>query len=470
VPDDLDVSGGGTAVSTEDLERAAQQLARLAGEAAGMSAELSRLDTPSTPGAFYGDQARVDVELAVSRLHEISRRAAELKGTLETAARGYVIADQVAGAFVRGAGSTAAYWLGDRMPGVLMTSGLLVSIGGGLWAGIRAAGGLGGIVDKPFEKEGGVPKASPFLKEHNYVINDAKTVSSIRTIAQSLGPFLLGFAGSPTGVAQAYGPGAFEQGAKGLIAPARSVGLFEETRVKLVETVAQPVTGAPRDYADRLGRVPYFDEPTGPQVVIEKYTVPGGPDRFSVYIAGTVTFSPVTTTEPWDMTSNMLNAAGGESGSVAAVRVAMAAAGVDENSPVQFTGYSQGGGTAARLAASGDYNAQGLLTFGGPTGQVPLPEGLPAVLVEHADDPVPALGGEQDNAGAVLVRRDVFGGQNLPTTYGVPSHHYEYYMETARLMDRSGSPQLDATVAALDEFTAGATLESSTAYRLERDR
>ena len=169
------------------------------------------------------------------------------------------------------------------------------------------------------------------------------------------------------------------------------------------------------------------------------------------------------------MTSNMLNAAGGESGSAASVRAAMESAGVDESSPVQFTGYSQGGGTAARLAASGLYNTQGLTTFGGPTGQVPLPDGFPAVLVEHADDPVPALGGEQGNEAAVLVRRDVFGGEIQDKRYGVPSHHIEYYLQTAKLMDESGSPQLDATVAALDSFTAGATLESSTAYRFERE-
>jgi hypothetical protein len=146
----------------------------------------------------------------------------------------------------------------------------------------------------------------------------------------------------------------------------------------------------------------------------------------------------------------------------------MEAAGIDESSPVQFTGYSQGGGTAAVLAASGLYNTQGLVTFGGPTGQVPLPHDLPAVLVEHSDDPVPAFGGDQANWGSVLVRRDVFGGVELPTKYAVPSHHIEYYLQTARLMDESGSPQLDATMVALDAFTTGATLESSTAYRFER--
>ena len=122
---------------------------------------------------------------------------------------------------------------------------------------------------------------------------------------------------------------------------------------------------------------------------------------------------------------------------------------------------------AARLAASDDYNTQGLVTFAGPAGQVSLPDTFPAVLVEHADDLVPALGGPHDNPGAVLVRRDVFEGDALPRM-AVPAHHLEYYVQTAALMDSSKSPQLDATLGALNRFTEGATLESRTAYVLER--
>lgn len=467
MPDDLDVSGGSTAIATEDLDCAAEQLSRLSTEAGALAAELSRLEPPPTPGTMYGDQARVDIDLAADGLHEVARSAAFLASTLTTAAQGYIVGERVVGTVVRGVEMFLAYWIGAQAPGWVLRAGPMAGLVGGLWAGIRATGGLDGVFDKPFEK-GGIPKASPFVKEHNYLINNAVSVGVIRTLAQSAGPFVLGMAGAPPWVPQIPGTGSFETGAKGVIALGRSLDLFEETSVTLVETKQLPVVAPPRDYVDRLARVPYADDGSGPQVMIEKYAVPGKPDRFAVYIGGTATFSPVATTEPWDMTSNMFNAAGAESGSVASVRLAMQAAGVDENSPVQFTGYSQGGGTAARLAASGMYNTQGLTTFGGPTGQVPLPDGFPTVLVEHSDDPVPALGGEQDNANAVLVRRDVFGGQDVPQAYAVPSHHIEWYLQTARLMDESGSPQLDSTMARLDDFTAGATLQSSTAYTFER--
>lgn len=462
----LDVSGGTTSVATEDLDAAVAQLERLSSAAAEMAADLARLEPPSTPGAIYGDQARVDIELAAARLSEIAREAHALRFLLTTAAEGYVVADRAVGSALTSLRTSAAQWLGDRAGDLLLTSGTLLSVAGGVWAGIQAAGGLDATVGKAAT---GVPKASPFMKEHNHIVNGALTVSGFRGIADSLGPFLLGLAGAPMGAAQLLGTRSFEHGAKGMTAAGRTVGLFEETGVRLVETVEQEVGGPPASYADRLERVPYFEEESGTQVVVERYTVPGEADRYSVYVGGTVTFSPVTADEPWDMTSNMLNATGGEAGSVASVRAAMKAAGIDETSPVQFTGYSQGGGTAARLAASELYNTQGLVTFGGPTGQVPLPDGFPAVLVEHADDPVPALGGEQGNGGAVLVRRDVFGGEIADKRYAVPSHHIEYYLQTAQIMDSSRSPQLDSTLATLDAFTDGATLESSTAYRFERE-
>ncbi|MBX3100825.1 MAG: hypothetical protein KF761_14770 [Salinibacterium sp.] len=457
MPDELDVSGGGTAVTTEDLESSATQLERLTAESAECAAVLRRLEVPTAAG-FNARQAAVDIEVAAANLEQLASRSQQLVNLLVTAARSYVVTERVVSAGVRSLESQLAGWLGSFVPGLVISSSLLTSVAGGVWAGIAAGGGLGGVFGTVF-KDGGIPKASPTTTEYNRLITNSTTVSAVRALVQASGPFVAGATGAPTG--------GLDGTAKGIVLPARSLGLFDETPVKLVESRPLPTTRPPADYVDRLARVPYGDDEPGPQVVIEKYAVPGESPRFEVYVGGTVTFSPVATTEPWDMTSNMMNAAGDQSGSVASVRAAMAAAGIDEGSPVQFTGYSQGGGTAARLAASGLYNTQGLVTFGGPTGQVPLPDTFPAVLVEHSDDLVPALGGEQDNRAAVLVRRDVFGGENLPQQ-AVPAHHIEYYLQTARLMDASGSAQLDATIARLDSFTEGATLESSTAYRFER--
>ena len=457
MPDELDVSGGGTAVTTEDLEASAAQLQRLAAESAECAAVLRRLDVPPSVG-FNARQAAVDIGVGLTRLDQVSSRSQHLRFLVETAAQCYVLAERAVAAGVRSVEDQTARWLGGLVPGIVLTSGVLTAMTGGVWAGVVAGGGLRGVMELVF-KNGGIPKASPATSQYSRLLANSTTVSAIRSLVQTSGPFVAGITGSPAA--------GLEGTAKSIIIPARTVGMGEETAVKLVESRPVPATRPPADYVHRLSRVPHFDGETGPQVVIEKYTIPGEGARFEVYVGGTVTFSPVATTEPWDMTSNMMNAAGDQGGSVASVREAMAAAGIDESSPVQFTGYSQGGGTAARLAASGFYNTQGLVTFGGPTGQIPLPNTFPIVLVEHSDDLVPALGGEQDNAAAVLVRRDVFGGENLPQL-AVPAHHIEYYLQTARIMDSSGSPQLETTLARLDSFTEGATLESSTAYRFER--
>jgi hypothetical protein len=468
VPDDLDISGGTTAVSTEDLHAAGDQLKQLGGESSAMATVLAQLEAPLTPGSFHGGQARVDIDLAAHNLRAVSQRADLLATFLATAAESYEVNERMVAEGVRYVQSSAAQLVGYLVPGLVMGATLACSLGLAAWAGIQLAGGLGGLVGGSFEK-GGVPKASPFVREINHVFNSAVSAGIIRTMVQGLGPFLMGAMRVPPGVPQALGTTPFEFGARQFVGLGRNLGLFDETPVKLVETRDQPLLGAPGDYVDRLSRVPHGPlGETGPQVVIERYAAPGEPDRFSVYIGGTVTFSPAESSEPWDMTSNVVNATGLESGSVASVRAAMDAAGIGKDNPVQFTGFSQGGGTAARLVASGDFNIHGLLTFGGPTGQVPLPAGVPTVLVEHADDPVPALGGEQPYRDAVLVRRDVFGGTNIDKTWAVPSHHIEYYLKTAQIMDESRSPQLDSTLRKLDSFTAGATLESSTAYRFER--
>lgn len=464
--DDLDISGGTTAVTTEDLDQAAEQLEQLFRETATLAADLARIHSPHVPGASYSDQSRVDIELAIDRLRDVSQHAGALHLALTTAGTGYAVAERLVGVVVRGLEVGVANVLGRLAP-VLVVGNIWVTLGAALWTGIAASGGIGKVADKAF---GGVPSRDPFLRKNNELITDVDSVNVVRTLAQLAGPALLGALGVPAVVPQLVGVKDYEIGARGLIAVGQPIGLLRETGVKLVDTVEQPVLKPPQDYADRLSRVPHVEGGAGPQVVIEKYTVPDEPDRYSVYVGGTVTFSPSSPTEPWDMTSNLFNAAGIESGSVESVREAMAAAGIDENSPVQFTGYSQGGGTAARLAASGLYNTQGLTTFGGPTGQVQLPDGFPAVLVEHADDLVPALGGEQDNQRAVLVRREVFADRALPEEWAVPAHRHEYYMETARLMDLSNSPQLDATIAELDRFTKGATLVSSTAYQFERTK
>ncbi|MCU1447784.1 MAG: hypothetical protein JWP54_3442, partial [Cryobacterium sp.] len=198
----------------------------------------------------------------------------------------------------------------------------------------------------------------------------------------------------------------------------------------------------PTGFADLAERIPTADD--GGQVRIERYGDAEHPS-WLVYIGGTVEWSPAGSTEPWDMTSNVTAVADQEAGSYQAVLQALQLAGVQPGDPVLPVAHSQGGLIAAELAARGDVNAVGMVTFGAPAGQVALPAEVPAIAVEHSDDIVPALGGtpaEDDRR--LYVRRQLFVDTAVPVAEPLPAHQLAGYRETAGLVDASAEPRLVA--------------------------
>jgi len=458
--DDLTISGGGSvAVATDEMFANAQKLTELALQAGSMRERLVVIDALVSSTAIAaagasrgGVRAEVDIDVASSALADVATRAQRLEWILNRAADGYGFVDRTVEQVGSQLAESVAFWAGRFGPALMLANPALTL---GVIGTIVAVG----------------PRL--FSRQNNGFITNPFTVGVIRNLATAADDGMLGLLGVPPVVARAIGDGGL--GLTGLAVAAGTAmkvgsvgGILTETPVRLVSTQQKPGAAPPSGFADRLARVPDTDETGGGQVRIERYEIAGEPDRYEVFVAGTVTFSPVADTEPWDMTSNLANAAGAGSGSYESVAEAMRLAGIDESNPVQITGYSQGGGTAARIAASSEFTVVGLLTFGGPTGNVDLPDNLNAVIVEHVDDVVPALGGTQQNLNAVLVDRDVFAGREIPDTYAVPAHHYEYYEETATLMDRARSDQLTDAVAKLDAFTAGSTAVSSTVYEFER--
>jgi len=245
-------------------------------------------------------------------------------------------------------------------------------------------------------------------------------------------------------------------------------GVLRETPVMLADTESRAIDAGPTTIAERLNRIPSSAEVHGAQVVIEKYSAPFQPDRFAVYVAGSATAAAETGTEPWDLASNVHNAIGVGSGSYESVVQAMKEAGVTSDSVVQLTGYSQGAAVAALIASSGEYNVHSLASFGGPIGQMNLPAEVPAVIVEHRDDIIPALGGYQSNHHAVIVEREAFAGRDVPTDRPLPAHQLDEYLETARLMDSSREARLTSAIEQLNSFSGGWTSVTATTYRFER--
>ncbi|MGX5681724.1 hypothetical protein [Schumannella luteola] len=451
MPDGLIVSGGGetTSVVTEELMAAAIRLESLTRETTALRVELGALDGLLTAGELRGapadaKRAEVDLDRAVMFLYQAEMQAQAFSWALSQASDGY-----------------SAVEFGAR------------SLLGGLVDGMGSVVGMLAPLFLPHAAVMAATVGSLSDADRNRLLSDPRVVAAVRTGVMGMDDAVLGRAGIPGPIAHLLG----EQGlgltgvplAAGAIgALGRLTGAFEPTAVRVSGTQALPAAPAPAGFVDRLSRVPDPESTGGPQVTIEKYQMPDGEIRAEIYVAGTVDFDPWVEGEPWDMGSNILNSVGEGSGSYQGVVAAMREAGLEADTPVQFTGYSQGAATAARLVSSDDFDVRGLVTFGGPTGQIPLPESVPTVIVEHTDDLVAALGGTQENTHAVIVQRYATEGMDFEGSPLMPGHRVEGYLETARLMDAEQNATLAGAAASVAGFTEGGVLVSRTAYELER--
>jgi len=206
------------------------------------------------------------------------------------------------------------------------------------------------------------------------------------------------------------------------------------------------------------------------QVRIDKYSAPGMPDRFEIFIGGTVNFSPVATGEPFDTTSNLELMADLPAGSFDGVKQSMAMAGIGRDSHIVVTGHSQGALIAAKIAESGDYSVDAVMLFGSPSGQVPVPASIPTLIVEHLEDPVVSLGGLQSNRDATIVQAMALRGPDpVPTGIALPAHHIEAYIETAEAIDqRAESADIVAFRQRLAALTEGYGDGRAQRYLVER--
>jgi hypothetical protein len=254
------------------------------------------------------------------------------------------------------------------------------------------------------------------------------------------------------------------------------LGLLRETEVAVRRTSisSSPTNersgeGFSRTLAERASQFISSDkQPNGEQIRIEKFVQPGHPARYEVYVAGTVSFDPVSASEPFDLTSNVSGVADESPGAYRAVVEAMQQAGITPTSPVVLNGYSQGGLIASLVASSNDYNVKGLVTFGAPSGQVPVAASIPTLTVRHTEDLVPALGGNEVNPDAVVVYRTLFDEHDPPTDLPVAGHDFGFYKQTAAIIDRSDNPQLRSVLDPINHFEDGATRVTTTAYLAHR--
>ena len=152
-----------------------------------------------------------------------------------------------------------------------------------------------------------------------------------------------------------------------------------------------------------------------------------------------------------DLGSNLRLVAGQDTVYSRGIMEAMERAGIPPGAPVMLTGHSQGGMTAAHLAADpafqDQYDVRHVVTAGAPTAQVPhIPDGTQVLSLENSGDVVPLLDGEDnpDQPNRTTVRFD-------DTTGSVGGNHdLDRYISGGSAVDGSGHDSLTETIAQLE--------------------
>jgi hypothetical protein len=441
----LIVSGGGTTmVATDELLAHASILRGVYSATERWQEQLRRiraLEQAPAPVWMPGD-AGLEIFALTRTIEAIDESTRELAEALVRAAEGYGWAERQVELLARVSGAGLAFALGYLSPFIAvmavpaLTSGAVGLLLASLVTGVAPESALGHLGN--------------WIKENPRLLTNPGIVAAVRALAASGDDAAAGALRIPLPLSLALGDdgaGVFglSTSAAAVLAIARTAGAFRETPVDARRMSAGSPSPPPRGMADLARRIPAATGAT-PQVRIDRY---GGGARpaWVVYVGGTAQWSPVAGSDPWDLTSNVTAVAEQSSGSYRAVEEAMREAGVKPSDPVIGVGHSQGGLIVAQVAASGDFNTVGVVTFGAPAGQVPVPDVIPMIATEHADDFVPALGGApidntQEGNRHIVVSREVFAGRELPPGESLPAHSMTTYRDTARMIDASPEPRL----------------------------
>jgi len=466
VTDELIVSGGGsTVVATAALLAFSDQLSHLVDELVDCSNRLAMIDrfvTPAGIGAADAPNSVWEAERALddasASLQRSIRTAVRLHVGLSASAEAYGAVEQQLQQLNQSLAAAFAYVLGFLFPALagLLTPALLST---------AASAGLAFAITPNGRRE----EFLGVLAEQNDILTNPQFVTLVRLAVMSADDFGGGLVGAhPQLVAMLGDEGLGLLGlttSAGLLAGmAAPFGALAETPVRVARVSTRTTDAPAATFEERARRIPQGSA----QIRIDRFHTEEQPDRFEVYVGGTKDLGLVANKEPWDMTSNVHALSMGDAGSYRAVEEAMRAAGIDADSPVQFVGHSQGGLVTSAIAASGDFNAQGLYTVGGVVSQSLVPEGVPWLAIEHTDDLVPALGGNRSAPDAVLVRREVFADQAVPSDTLLPAHELTRYRETAAMLDSGGDARSAEVLERLNSLGRDAETVTTTRYLARR--
>ncbi|WP_432563810.1 hypothetical protein [Kineococcus sp. SYSU DK003] len=222
---------------------------------------------------------------------------------------------------------------------------------------------------------------------------------------------------------------------------------------EVLDGVAHQSTGHQRSTGSLGDRLAPADRPAPGAVRLERITQPDGTVAWIVEIPGTQDWTPVPADggTPMDLTTNLRAVAGEPTATAAAVTQAMRLAGVGAGEPVMLAGHSQGGLTAAALAADAavreEFAITHVVTAGSPVDGITVPDSVAVLSLEHTGDVVPALDGSAARGSdhRTIVARDLGDDPRFATQIAadpLTAHGSTGYIATAGVVDGSADPAL----------------------------
>jgi hypothetical protein len=406
---------GGISANYDDMEslsvlygRAALTLAEVAAEVAYIAASGELLESAVLSPGSYAQVMRVigELELGGTGLAASGLELGELSLHLKQAVLAYRFVDAAMSRLTIGSENLGGFVVGATLP-------LIAVPAAGLVASVEGARDLPGFLDDLVHGRASVfsfpsrvlsttaSDANAFILAHPGLLQDGiGGAAGLETglAAWAPAPFrgLLPFQGVPRDYPQAVqGLAGFFRDGNPAVGPG---GKLQPGDDKPPLSVSDLFYGVDR----RQNRNP--DNPADParpavpgEIGVQRLLGPDGTMRFVVQLPGTESWALTPDRTARDLSTNLHTMAGGSTVYMRGIEAAMNKAHVPPGAPVMLVGHSQGGMTAAALAADPvfrqRFNVTQVVTAGAPIARFDVPAGVQVLAVENRNDLVPTLDG-----------------------------------------------------------------------------
>lgn len=415
---DITVHGGsgGSRARTEDLEAFAGELQEISREVAGILVRIGggEHDPVLEASTVLAPVTAVEVGLAAAEFVRgsvgVAGRLAVTGTSLGAAVLGYRSAEEFAARVfdrvLTGAGAALGVLVRTSLP-ILAPMLLRAAVPTALV--LVVADRLG--IDEALESALGVElpeiTAAGLQRLGSEIVEDSTGVEVV--VEHVLPGFVAGVVGIPPGIQARFGdrgpwPHDSQSVTAWVLAAGRAGGWFGRTRVEVEHSVRAPdrrPAAAPAHVSELFARTlaGHRGRENG-RVQIERIRGSDGTVRWIVHVPATTDWSARTGGNGTDLTTNVEGAAGHDTVMRETVRRAVEQAGIPPGEETLLVGYSQGGITAASLAADPEFLAAvrvtGLLTVASPVSDFAVPSQVSTLSIEHEQDVVPDLDGNRN--------------------------------------------------------------------------